>query len=43
MLQIILGVVFIGLLYCMYLSVKTQKMSDAEREKNGLGPKGQGR
>ena len=31
------------LIYVIYLVVDTGQMSDAEREKLGLGPKGQGR
>lgn len=41
--NIALGVVVIFLGYLTYLSVYVQQISDEERKKNGLGPKGQGR
>ncbi len=43
MFLIVLGIIVVFLGYCTYLSVDIQQMSDEERAKNGLGPKGQGR
>lgn len=43
MMAIIWVVVMIVIVCLLYVAVDSQQMGDDEREKNGLGPKGQGR
>ncbi len=43
MINVLIGVAALFIFVCVVVVVHHECMSDKEREKNGLGPKGQGR